>query len=140
MPDPSFEPAPSLLRSWLQSRRPLWQAFWLLYVGGHLVLGSVLGWGLTWFMTRPSQAWVESPYSWQIFLAVVGGAVLVMLSYFVLSTMAVWRCSVHAHGVWRWSARSVTALHALWWLTSIGMVVHFYGSGWGEQLLQGLAT
>lgn len=137
MPDTTFDHRPSAARSYLQGTQPLWKAFWLLYVGGHL-----LGWllshaGFTWAVAYWAPQWISG---WAMQLAVVAGVALLLMAYLLLCLWVVWRCSAqHPSALWRWAARAVIVLHALCWLTSIGMVVHFYGSGWGAPLLQGLA-
>lgn len=129
MPATTFNQEPNAARSFFHGTQPLWKAFWLLYVGGHLLLGMLNSCGLAWWWMRQSPHAQANPVDGQMLLVLVGGGAAVLLAYFVWCALVVWRCSAQRpHAVWRWSARAVTGLHALCWLMALDALVYLYKS------------
>lgn len=124
LPDIIFERSHTAARSFLYGTQPLWKAFWLLYIGGHLLWGLLSGSALTGVLVYQPQWWEASLQNWPLALATIVGVALLLLAFFAWCALAVWRCSAQSpNALWRWAARAVVGLHALWWLLSMAIVV-----------------
>lgn len=112
-------------RSFLHGSQPLWKAFWLLFVGGHLLLGMFLVklmYGLI-----AVQIGLFNLKEKLVLPVTFCVAVLVCGLYFVFCTLAVWRCGAqHPSQLWRWASRCVLLLYGLSFWTQVGVMGFFY--------------
>jgi hypothetical protein len=83
----------------LTGERPLWQAFWLLFIGGYLAL-TILSTILLFSLYHPDRIKL---------LAIV--LTLIVFGYLILSIISVWNCSKKTKKrIWMWAARTVVIL------------------------------
>ena len=121
------------LAAYLAGSKPLWKAFWLVFVLGNVVL-QLLGvaiflaaYALTTHSLTTSSGVAFDPYHVGILVALVQGA------YFVLSTLVVWRCAKNAaHLVIRYGVRIFALLtFALWLWRFFGYMLSVAGRPYG---------
>lgn len=90
--------------------RPLWQAFWLLFIVGHFVLffpAAIIFW-----------SFVDGPLSGSFPIHVPAGIItLIWLPYVIFVFVAVLRCSPNVKfGFFKWTAR---AFMVFWVVTQV---------------------
>lgn len=125
MSDICFDTHHTATRSFWQGTQPLWKAFWLLYIGGHVICGVVFV--LTGWMESQADWWPEGPLKSQMQVVMAIGIQWLLLAYFVLCFIAVWRSSArHPRVVLRWSARVLLVVHALWWLMELAVWIRYF--------------
>lgn len=125
-----------LSRSFWRGTQPLWKAFWLVYVAGHVVFGVVVQQGVMWAMQSRYAAVQRTELELLDLVANCFAVLFVVLAlFFVACAVAVWRCSGgDTFVVWRWCARAVLAVHGLL-LVVVGMALGYLLSyGWEASL------
>lgn len=87
------------MKGFFSGKRPLWQAFWGIFIGGYVILFVING--------SITAVLVDSVNL--KFITVI--ITLITLVFFVVSGIAVWRCSANVNWEgWVWVARSVILL------------------------------
>ena len=121
-----------LSRSFWRGTQPLWKAFWLLYVVGHVVLGIVLEQCVMWVWdAKFAETQMSDDQALQLLTMYLTALFVVTLLFFVACAVAVWRCSVSdTLAVWRWSARTVLVVHGLFVLMQGIVLGYLLLYGW----------
>ncbi|MBW1846715.1 MAG: hypothetical protein JRI53_00125 [Deltaproteobacteria bacterium] len=88
-----------LLIEFWQGQRPLWQAFWLLFVLGQiliLLISAFIFW-----------VFIEGPFQniFSVEVSVIPSG-MVWLTFILYASLSVWRCAkITKMAVWTWSSR-----------------------------------
>lgn len=94
----------SMVAAFWNGKRPLAQAFWLLWVLGGILLGLLL-----WISIIAGLSWFPS-----MMTAIIAIASLTLLAFQVYCYVAVWRCAVNVKArVWMVIARVLVVLSGL---------------------------
>ena len=131
-----------LSRSFWRGTQPLWKAFWLVYVAGHVVFGAVLQQCVMWvWNSKFADTQMSNDRVLELLTLYLTALFVVILLFFIACAVAVWRCSAsNTLAVWRWGARAVLVLHGLL-LLSQGVVLGYlllYGWEAGAHMLMSL--
>lgn len=110
----------SPLRSVIQGGLPLWKAFWLLYVGGHVLLAVGIVQVVRIAISTDLLEFSAELISWRTLTSALGLITALFLAYFVLCCTAVWRSSHHhANPMECWGARAILIVHGMWWVLKL---------------------
>lgn len=115
-------------RSFLDGTQPLWKAFWLVYVAVSVAYALVVAKGMRWVFTAEALQLVEGWSGVVLLVLALSVSALLYFAYFIMCFVVVWRCSEHhPQPLWRWAARVVIVLHALWWALQIALLLLYFG-------------
>jgi|APLak6261668527_1056067.scaffolds.fasta_scaffold19109_1 hypothetical protein len=115
--------------SYLGGTKPLWKAFWLVFVIGNVAVAIVTETILATakaISTAPATDILFNPYHVAYFTTSVAGL------YFVYSAIVLWRCASTAPTYsMRYGVRIFVVLYFFWWLYGLvpllALVVRHYG-------------
>ncbi|HEY4664223.1 MAG TPA: hypothetical protein VIG85_04485, partial [Comamonas sp.] len=100
--------------SFLHGTQPLWKAFWLVYVGGHVLLSMGQAKVLLEVLPRLQMTGMGSQQMIELLSTSITALFVIVLLYFVWCAVVVWRCAArHSNALWCWSARAVLMLHGV---------------------------
>ena len=130
MPEIFASPTSSQRSLW-QGTQPLWKAFWLVYVAGHVLFAMVLAqlviWLQGWYIFEGMSEIQLLGVLTKVCLAIYA----VMVLYFAVCAVMVWRCGASsANAFWCWSSRAVLLVHGLWLLMQGVALAYLLRYGW----------